>query len=79
MDDTLTFSYDQVGDILYIDKVSPYEEQDSIELGDEMIARLNPTTGEIVNVEILFFSKRLSQGNHFQLPVSAHLRLPVAP
>ena len=31
-------------------------EQESEELGDEVIARLNPKTGEIENLEVLFFS-----------------------
>jgi hypothetical protein len=35
----LTFRLDKVGDILYIDKVKPYAEQDQDELGDEISAR----------------------------------------
>lgn len=70
----LTFKYDRVGDILYVDKVAPYAEQESDELGDEVIARFNPVTGEIENLEILFFSKRLSDGDLFELPVTADLR-----
>ena len=46
MDEKLIFKYDREGDILYIDKVPPYAEQDATELGDDVIARLNPTTGE---------------------------------
>ena len=38
----LSFKYDREADILHIDKRSPYAEQESEELGDEVIARLNP-------------------------------------
>ena len=75
MEGKLTFRYDRAGDILYIDKCSPYSDQESEEIGDEIIARLNPTSGEIENLEILFFSKRLLSNNLFELPIIADLRL----
>jgi uncharacterized protein YuzE len=71
----LTFKYDRQGDILYINKITPYPEQESEELGDEVIARLNPKTGEIENLEVLFFSTRLLRGDLFELPITAELRL----
>jgi uncharacterized protein YuzE len=71
----LTFRYDKVGDILYIDVCSPYAEQESEEIGDEIVARLNPQSGEVENLEILFFSKRLEDKSPLQLPVEAALRL----
>jgi hypothetical protein len=40
-------------------------------------ARLNPSTGEIENLEVMFFSIRLLRSDLFQLPVTADLRLPV--
>ena len=73
----LSFKYDRDADILHIEKCTPYPEQDSEELGDEVVARLNPTTGEIENLEILFFSTRLLRSDLFELPVSAELRLAV--
>lgn len=75
MDERLIFRYDRDNDILYIDKKPPYAEQESEELGDEVVARLNPVTGEIENLEVLFFSKRLSSSNILELPVLADLRL----
>lgn len=36
----LTFKYDRGGDILYVNKMAPYAEQESEELADEVIARL---------------------------------------
>jgi uncharacterized protein YuzE len=73
MGEKLSFKYDREGDILHIDKCPPYPEQESEELGGEVIARLNPKTGEIENVEVLFFSTRLLCGDLFELPVSAEL------
>ena len=71
----LTFRYDREGDILYIDKRPPYSEQDSEELGDDVVARLNPETGEVENLEVLFFSSRLLDTRLFELPVDADIRL----
>jgi uncharacterized protein YuzE len=79
MEAKLTFKYDREGDILYINKRPPYAEQDSEELDDGVIARLNPATGEIENLEVLFFSTRLLRTDLFELPVTADLRLAVKP
>lgn len=75
MEAKLTFKYDREADILYINKREPYPEQESEELADEIIARLNPKTGEVENFEILFFSTRLLRNDLFGLPVAADLRL----
>ena len=75
MEAKLTFKYDRQRDILYINKMPPYAEQDSEELGYEVIARLNPKTGEIENLEVLFFSTRLLRSDLFELPITAELRL----
>lgn len=76
MAEKLVLKYDKVGDILYINKCAPYAEQESEEIGDEMIARLNPVSGDVENLEILFFSKRLLTTDFsLELPVIANLRL----
>jgi hypothetical protein len=67
----LTIHYDRVGDILYLQRCPPYAEQESEELGDDVVARTNPTTGEI---EILFLSSRSGPDGSFALPVTAELR-----
>ena len=77
MEEKLTFKYDREADILYISKRTPYAEQESEEIGDEVVARLNPATGEIENLEVLFFSTRLLRSDLFELPVTANLRLAV--
>ena len=75
MDQKLTLRYDSVGDILYIDQVEPYAEQESEYLGDELVTRLNPDTGRVENVEILFFSSRAREEDSIELPISAELQL----
>jgi len=75
MEKKLIFQYDREADILYINTCSPYPEQESEELDDEIIVRLNPDTDEIENIEILFFSTRLLRKELFQLPISANLHL----
>ncbi len=77
MEAKLTFKYDREADILHIDKCPPYADQESEELGDDVVARLNPSTGEVENLEVMFFSTRLLRGDLFQLPVTADLRLAV--
>jgi len=69
----LTFTYDREADILHIDTCPPYAEQESEELGDEVIARLNPDTGAVENLEVLFFSTRLLRSELFALPITAEL------
>ena len=54
-------------------KCKPYPEQESEELGDEVVARMSPATGEIESLEVLFFSTRLLRGDLFELPVAARL------
>ena len=71
----LIFKYDREGDILHINKCPPYAAQESEELGDDVIARLNPNTREVENLEVLFFSTRLLRSDLFELPVTANLRL----
>jgi hypothetical protein len=71
----LRFKYDREAGILHIDKCPPYAEQESEELPDEIVARLNPNTGEVENLEVLFFTTRLLRADLFELPVTADLRL----
>jgi uncharacterized protein YuzE len=74
MEAKLSFRYDREADILHIDKRAPYADQESEELGDDVIARLNPSSGDIENLEVLFFSTRLLRNDLFELPVTADLR-----
>ena len=73
MAEKITFKYDAVGDILYINKCSPCAEQKSQELDYGIVTRLNPETEEIENIEVMFFSKRLLESNIFELPIVADL------
>ena len=56
MEARLLVEYDRIGDILYLGTVSPYPEQESEELDYGVVARLNPQSGEIENLKILFFN-----------------------
>ena len=71
----LSFKYHRDADILNIDKRSPNPEQVSEELSDEVIARLNPDTGEVENLEVLFFSMRLLRSELVEIPISTELRI----
>jgi len=41
----MTFEYDKVGDIMHIEKVPAYPEQETEELDDWVLARYNPAPG----------------------------------
>jgi uncharacterized protein YuzE len=75
METSVTFTYDRDADILYINLRSPYAEQETEELGDDVVARLNPDTGAVENVEVLFFSTRLLHSETIRLPIGADIRL----
>ena len=77
METKLKFEYDREVDILHIDKLPPYREQEYEELGNEVIVWLNPQTEEIENLEILFFSTHLLRSELFESPVNADLRLVI--
>jgi hypothetical protein len=79
MEPKLTFKYDREADILHIDNCRPYAEQESEELGDGVVAQLNPSASEIEDLEVISFSTRLLRSGLFQLPVTADLRLAVKP
>ena len=74
MESRLTFNYDRAADILHIDRCAPYAAQESEGFGDEVVARLNSDTGEVENLEVLFFSTRLLRSELFKLPVTAKLQ-----
>lgn len=78
MEAKLKFTYDREADILHIDKVKPYAEQETEELADDVIVRMNPKTDEIENVEVLFFSTRLLRGEDlFEIPAFSGMKRAV--
>jgi hypothetical protein len=48
-----------VGDILYINKVPPYPEQESEQLAYNLVVRRNPRTASVESLEVLFFTRWL--------------------
>lgn len=78
MDRHLVFEYDDIGDILYVNLVKPYQEQESDMVGDYVVARSNPETGRVENLEILFFLKRVRRGERIDLPLAVEPNLLLA-
>jgi len=67
----LTIEYDKIGDILYVYSVTPYAEQESTELGNNVVARYHPESGELECLEILWFMRRMGEGKTLEIPVDA--------
>ena len=59
--------------MLFRSSRAAYPEQETEELGDDVIARLNPDTGDVESLEVLFFSTRLLRSDALELPVTAEL------
>jgi uncharacterized protein YuzE len=59
MDPRLTFEYDEIGDILYIQTVAPYAQQETEQLEYNVFVRRHPRTKVIEAVEVLFFTRWL--------------------
>ena len=75
----MTYSYDREGDILYVNAVEPYAAQASDEIADGVVARMNPDTGAVENLEILSFSKRFARlGDILSLPIAFSMSPPLA-
>ncbi len=74
MKPNMTVNYDPQSDTLYIDACPPYSEQESDQIARGVIARLNPTTGSIENIEVMFFRERFDAGAPFDLPISLDMR-----
>jgi len=69
----LALQYDREADILYLTSRPSYPEQETEELGDDIVGRVNPETGDVESLEILFFSERLKR-DLLELPVTAAFR-----
>ena len=72
----LQYFFDKEADVLYLSKGAPRGDVESEEVGDGIIARLDPVTREIVGFTILNFLKRTEQGlSAIVLPFRADLSL----
>ena len=69
----LTISYDEPSDTLRIDSCTPYVEQGEDEIQPGVVARSNPESGRIENIEVLFFNARIKAGKPFKIPVDMDL------
>lgn len=70
----LTIHYDVEGVILMIDKCPPYPGQEAGPVGDLVVGRMNGSTGEIENLEILLFDRRLEREGAIRLPIESDFR-----
>lgn len=57
MDPNLTFTYDPVGDTLYIRTVSPNARQVKDQVEYNVVVRRNPDTQAVEGVDVLFFTR----------------------
>ncbi|MEW6363505.1 MAG: DUF2283 domain-containing protein [Acidobacteriota bacterium] len=65
----MKMKYDPLSDTLYIDTCPPYEGQESDEIARGVVIRTNPSSGEIENIEVMFFRRRFAKGEPFELPI----------
>lgn len=65
METPLKFDYDDIGDILYIEKVPPSADQDAVQLAYNIVARTNRQTHAVESVEVLFFTRWLVKNQQF--------------
>ena len=71
----LTIHYDVEGVILMIDKCPPYPGQEAGPVDDLVVGRMNGSTGEIENLEILLFDRRLQREGTIILPIASSFRV----
>jgi hypothetical protein len=71
----LRIEYQEDADVLIISKCPSYIGQDEDEIDDLVCGRMNPETGDIEYVEIVFFKARLEKEGTVVLPIDATLRL----
>ncbi len=69
METSLTFQYDRIGDILNIEIRPPYQDQESEEIDDSVIARFHPQTDMVESIEILFLSTHILGDDPFRLNI----------
>ncbi len=77
MDQKLNFYYDREADVLYFSKGDAYPEQESQEISDDMVVRLNPQTREVEGITILNFSTRFTDIHAQPIPITAQMKLTI--
>lgn len=75
----MTIEWDREGDILSIHSglpVTPEQETDFIE--DDIVVRYDPDTGEVVRIDVLFFSQNFHKlEDRLELPILGRLSIPL--
>ncbi len=75
MEKMTTLFYDQEGDVMYLTIGEP-QEAVSREMGNDILLRVHPDTGEVVGLTVLNFASRFSDLKHEQ-PLPVHMELHV--
>lgn len=65
----LYYYYDKDADILYFSQGKPSARDDSREIKDDVVLRIDPRTKKVRGFTVLNFSKRLSKDLPLSLPV----------
>jgi uncharacterized protein YuzE len=63
----LIIHYDAEADLFWLASREPYQEQDEDEIAEGVVARMNPETGEIEALEILWLAERCRQDGEVRL------------
>lgn len=72
----MLYFYDTEADVLYFSKGEPRPDAESEEIGDDVVARLDPKTKEVVGFTILNFSKRfMDRDRPREIPLDATFEL----
>ena len=69
MAEKLIFEYDRIGDMLFIRQSPHYRGQETDEIADSVIAKLNPQTDVVECVHIMFLSTQILSHDPFRLNV----------
>jgi hypothetical protein len=73
----LNIEYDEPSDTLHIEKCPPYPEQDSDDIGEDILGRFNPSTGDLEAIQVLCFRSRIKEDGSVKVPVTADFKLTV--
>jgi len=74
----LTISYDEIGDILYVDIRPSQSGERTDELSPGVLVRSDPVTSMVLGFEVQGFRKRASGDDGIRLPIEARFASTIA-
>lgn len=76
MEKGIRFFFDEEADVLYFSKGEPSTQAESQEIGEDMVARLDPQTKEVVGLTIFNFVRRFQKEKSARsIPIEARFLL----